>query len=182
GGRIFGGDSEHYYVGSIQRDGNSIGAYFRVQQFVPQSTNVFGGRDVNDFHLEGKLTGDHIEGKLRDSKTPKLVFASVELRTTPGFLSREVLLGPTKMPDVEIDEGRRFGDELVAGFWTIEIQTERGLGSGVLLLVNGSAYGGDSGCTFVGNTHTQKRKITARLLVQSFYQDVPNLFRFPGNL
>ena len=40
---------------------------------------------------------------------------------------------------------------MVDGFWTIHYDAEGNRGAGVVVLINGKLYGGDSGFTYIGS-------------------------------
>jgi hypothetical protein len=180
--RIYGGDSGHTYLGCIATEGAQVGGYFVVRNFVPNYPNTFGGGAYIELHLGGKLVGNRIQGELRSSKLPAKVLASVELRKKTDFLAVE---GHLNRPDhsavlIQSDESLLASNVKIGGFWTIEVESVQRTSAGVLFLVNGSVFGGDSGFTFVGTTQT-KGGISARLLVDNFSPEFPNLFGYFGN-
>ena len=62
-GRIYGGDSGFVYMGTYQRDGNSINGRVKVHNFLPAVPSVFGISGDHELSLSGSVAGDVIKGK-----------------------------------------------------------------------------------------------------------------------
>jgi len=54
------------------------------------------------------------------------------------------------------------------GFWTIQFTGVQGFGAGVLTLINGQVFGGDSGMVYTGTYSQQGDTVTARVHVKRF--------------
>lgn len=54
------------------------------------------------------------------------------------------------------------------GFWTVQFTGVQGIGAGVLTLINGQIFGGDSGMVYTGNYNQNGNNITARVHVERF--------------
>jgi hypothetical protein len=61
------------------------------------------------------------------------------------------------------------------GFWTVGFQGVQGWGAGVVVLIGGKVFGGDSGYMYTG-TYTQRgNTLDARVHVKQYVQGVPNV-------
>jgi hypothetical protein len=54
------------------------------------------------------------------------------------------------------------------GFWSVQFKGVDGLGSGVVTLINGELFGGDSGFLYTGGYTTQSNTLTADVIVRRF--------------
>jgi len=183
-GRMFGGDSGHLFLGSVNVEGQSVGAYFKMHNVVSSIPSPLGNHDYAEFHLRGQLegVGDRILAQIQSSlPLMPVMVTSVEFRKKADFLDGGPLFLPRRLPFglARIRDRRLAEHEQCEGFWTIEIKTERGTGTGVLLLSQGTALGGNSNYTFLGTTRIDKGRIKIRLLVTNFMTGGPNLF---GNM
>ena len=61
-GRILGGDSGFYYVGSYKLNGDALEGKVSVKNFDPSIPNVIGVVGDFDLLIEGKVTGNSING------------------------------------------------------------------------------------------------------------------------
>ena len=57
---------------------------------------------------------------------------------------------------------------MVEGFWIVQFEGMRGNGGGVLVLLKGHVFGGDSSFLYKGNYETQNVTVTARVSVHQF--------------
>jgi hypothetical protein len=183
-GTVVGGDSGHMLNGAVDVQGRSVGAYFRVQSVASNIPNFLDGKSYVDFDLEGDVEGHghRISAKVESSLATPSIGASIELRKKVDFVSSETLLKPREFRTHQVRAGNshampaKFG-----GFWTIEVESARGIGSGVLLLGQGTAVGGNSNYTFIGTSQTDGDEITIRLLMANFVTGGPNLLGYFGN-
>jgi hypothetical protein len=184
-GSIFGGDSGHVFHGSVDLQGCSVGAYFRVQNVVPNIPNALGGGKYIEFHLRGELEdhGYRICAQIESGLEPELIAKPVEFRKKVDFLNGQTLMVSRKSPIPVLHTGGSWAgtDGKFGGFWTIEVESPLGTGTGVLLLAKGAAVGGNSNYTFIGTTQTDGDNIRMRLLVNNFMSGNRNLFGYVGN-
>jgi T3SS negative regulator,GrlR len=64
---------------------------------------------------------------------------------------------------------------MVDGFWTIQYEAEGYRGAGVVMLLNGKLYGGDSGFTYLGSYSETGDSVTAEIKVRNFESEVRGL-------
>jgi hypothetical protein len=70
---------------------------------------------------------------------------------------------------------------MVEGFWIAQYAGINGNDSGVLVLLNGKVFGGDSGFTYLGVYHENGKEVTANVEVANFNPNVPNVLNIPGD-
>ena len=65
-GKVFGGDSQFFYVGTVEIDREDIHAKVKVTHFNGPGTTAFGFNMTEPFDVEikGRRTGDVIEGEM----------------------------------------------------------------------------------------------------------------------
>lgn len=61
------------------------------------------------------------------------------------------------------------------GFWTIQFTGVQGWGTGVVTLVGGRVFGGDSGFLYTGSYTQQGDALNARVHVKQYLAGVPNV-------
>jgi hypothetical protein len=69
----------------------------------------------------------------------------------------------------------------VEGFWVVQYEGVRGAGGGVLTLLNGRLYGGDSGFTYIGSYKVADGLFVASAHVRNFLPGVPNDLGIEGD-
>jgi hypothetical protein len=62
-GRIFGGDTSFYYIGSYTLEGAVLRARVTVRKFLAEAVSIFGIEGDYELDLTGTVQGDVIEGK-----------------------------------------------------------------------------------------------------------------------
>ena len=80
-GRVFGGDSNFYYLGTFTVSGKRISAKIAVQHYFGGNETAFGDR-INryDIKLTGTLNADLINGTMRRLDNPDLSTLQVRFR------------------------------------------------------------------------------------------------------
>ncbi len=61
------------------------------------------------------------------------------------------------------------------GFWTVQFQGVQGWGSGVLTLIGGQVFGGDTSFLYTGTYTQNQNAMQARVHVARFAQGLPNV-------
>jgi len=61
------------------------------------------------------------------------------------------------------------------GFWTIQFEGVQGWGAGVITLIKGVVFGGDSGYLYTGTYTQQGNAMTAHVHVQAYVNGIPNV-------
>jgi transketolase C-terminal domain/subunit len=64
---------------------------------------------------------------------------------------------------------------MVEGFWIVQFEGVQGNGGGVIVLLKGRVFGGDSGFIYTGTYQNDENTITARVLVHNFLPGVPSV-------
>ena len=64
---------------------------------------------------------------------------------------------------------------MIEGFWTIRFQGVAGAGSGVLTLMNGTVFGGDTSFLYQGTYSLEGQNLTAKVQVKRFAPALPSL-------
>jgi hypothetical protein len=64
---------------------------------------------------------------------------------------------------------------MVEGFWIVQYEGLKGRGSGVLMFVKGSVFGGDSGSTYIGTYEEDGRSIRARVKIHNYMPGVSSI-------
>ena len=64
---------------------------------------------------------------------------------------------------------------MVDGFWTVQFQGVQGWGSGVLTLIGGQLFGGDTSFLYTGSYTLNGNQLQARVHVSRFAQGLPNV-------
>jgi len=67
------------------------------------------------------------------------------------------------------------------GFWIVQYEGLRGNGGGVVIFMRGRILGGDTGFIYVGTYQADERNISARVKVQNFLPEVPNVLGIVGD-
>ena len=71
-GRIFGGDSGYFYLGTFEIGGDKITGDLRVVHYHGQPTTTFGTTETDfQIKLEGQRSGDVIKGEMWREVTPE---------------------------------------------------------------------------------------------------------------
>jgi hypothetical protein len=184
-GRLFGGDSGHIYLGAIATEANSISGTIEIQAFIAGFPNVLGAVEQVEVFFSGKLEAGRIDGMLCDSQGGNNALGSVRLTKKADLtIAPDQRIGSRKPSLVLVRSGdrKKSADSKFGGLWTIHVGYGQSSRSGVLLLTNEVALGGDSGFTFVGTTKLKGAELlTARLSVHNFSPTFPNIFGFFGN-
>jgi hypothetical protein len=63
----------------------------------------------------------------------------------------------------------------VEGFWTVHFEAAGNRGAGVVVLMKGKIFGGDSGATYIGTYSESGDTMTGTVQVQTFEPSVPNV-------
>ena len=72
-GRIFGGDSAYYYLGTFELDGDRFTADVRVVHYSGDPTTTFGTTETDfKIQLEGQRSGDTIQAEMWRVAAPNL--------------------------------------------------------------------------------------------------------------
>ena len=61
------------------------------------------------------------------------------------------------------------------GFWTVRFKGMQGVGAGVITLIGGQLFGGDSGFLYTGTYSQTGEGMQARVHVKSYVPGVPNV-------
>lgn len=61
------------------------------------------------------------------------------------------------------------------GFWTVQFTGVQGWGAGVLTLIGGQVFGGDSGFLYTGTYTQEGNTLTARVHVRQYVPGVANV-------
>lgn len=61
------------------------------------------------------------------------------------------------------------------GFWTVQFRGIQGMGAGVVTLINGHLFGGDSGFLYTGTYTQQVNAFAAHVHVRQYVAGVPNV-------
>ncbi len=61
------------------------------------------------------------------------------------------------------------------GFWTVQFTGVQGWGAGVITLIGGRVFGGDSGFLYTGTYAQQGNALTARVHIKQYNSGVPNV-------
>ena len=61
------------------------------------------------------------------------------------------------------------------GFWTVQFQGVQGMGAGVITLVGGQLFGGDSSFLYKGTYAQQGQNLTAQVQVKRFAPGMANV-------
>ncbi len=64
---------------------------------------------------------------------------------------------------------------MIDGFWTIKYEAEGYRGAGVVVLLNGRLYGGDSGFTYLGSYSENGDSVTSEINAKNFESEVRGL-------
>jgi hypothetical protein len=70
---------------------------------------------------------------------------------------------------------------MIEGFWIVQYEGMKGNGGGVAVFIRGQIFGGDTGYTYLGSYQTQGNLVKARVKVQNFLPDVPNVLGVVGD-
>lgn len=61
------------------------------------------------------------------------------------------------------------------GFWTVQFQGVQGMGAGVITLIGGQLFGGDSGFLYKGTYTKQGDSLTAQVQVKRYAPGMPSV-------
>lgn len=61
------------------------------------------------------------------------------------------------------------------GFWTVKFEGVQGMGAGVITLVGGQLFGGDSGFLYKGTYTQQGENLTAQVQVKRYAPGMPSV-------
>ena len=70
---------------------------------------------------------------------------------------------------------------MIEGFWIAQYASVNGSDAGVLVLLNGKVFGGDSGFTYLGVYHEKGNNVTVNVEISNFNPNVPNVLNIPGD-
>jgi hypothetical protein len=70
---------------------------------------------------------------------------------------------------------------VIDGLWIIQFTGTQIRGSGVVVLINGKLFGGESGFYYVGNYEADGEIVKARVMVRNFDPAIPSGFGVPGD-
>ena|ERR1700728_2022319 len=70
---------------------------------------------------------------------------------------------------------------MIEGLWIVQFEGLQGEGSGVVVLKDGRALGGDEGYTYVGRYNEENGDFTARVTVSNFRRDIANVMGIVGD-
>jgi hypothetical protein len=70
---------------------------------------------------------------------------------------------------------------MVEGFWILQFEGLQASGGGVVFLIKGRIYGGDSGFVYMGTYQSGGNTITGRVKVHNFLPAVPSVFGISGD-
>lgn len=73
------------------------------------------------------------------------------------------------------------GSVMVEGFWLVQFEGMQGNGSGVVTLLKGELFGGDSQTTYIGNYEEIGNKLRARALVHNYVPGLLNIIGTEGD-
>jgi hypothetical protein len=71
---------------------------------------------------------------------------------------------------------------MVDGFWIVQYEGMKGNGGGVVMLIKGQVFGGDTGYIYTGTYTTSGDDLKAHVIVQNFLPDVHNIMGVVGDL
>jgi hypothetical protein len=75
----------------------------------------------------------------------------------------------------------RLEEELIEGFWIVQYEGLQGNGGGVAVFTKGKVFGGDSGCTYMGEYEARDDSVRAHVTVRNFLPDVPSVLGVVGD-
>lgn len=64
---------------------------------------------------------------------------------------------------------------MIEGLWIVQFEGLQGRGSGVVVLANGRAFGGDAAYTYVGDYKVHDGVVSARVTVSNFLPGTPSV-------
>ncbi len=67
------------------------------------------------------------------------------------------------------------------GFWIVQFAGMEGKGGGVVVLIKGKIFGGDSAYTYIGSYQEENESITATVKVQNFDPLMGNVLGIKGD-
>jgi hypothetical protein len=70
---------------------------------------------------------------------------------------------------------------MLEGLWIVQYVGLQGSGGGAVVFVNGKVLGGDTGYTYIGTYNVEGDVITARVKVNNFLPEIPNVLGIAGD-
>ena len=70
---------------------------------------------------------------------------------------------------------------MVEGFWIVQTEGVQGNGGGVVVLLKGRIFGGDTGFLYTGTYKTDEKTVSAQVSVRNFLPGVPNILGVQGD-
>ena len=70
---------------------------------------------------------------------------------------------------------------MVDGLWIVQFEGLQGRGSGVIVLVDGRALGGDEAYTYEGHYRIERDRLVARVKVSNFRPEIGNVAGIQGD-
>lgn len=67
------------------------------------------------------------------------------------------------------------------GFWLVQFEGMQGNGGGVVVLIRGKLFGGDSQTTYIGDYRTDGEKLYATAKIQNYVPNVANVIGVDGD-
>lgn len=71
---------------------------------------------------------------------------------------------------------------MIEGFWIVQFEGVRGNGGGVLVLLRGHVFGGDSGFVYTGTYESDGRTLLAQVAVRNFLPEVASVLGVQGDV
>jgi hypothetical protein len=75
----------------------------------------------------------------------------------------------------------RSEDTMIEGFWIVQYEGLQGNGGGVVMLIKGQVFGGDSGSTYIGTYQEDAKTFKARVRVHNYMPGVVSVIGMDGD-